>query len=64
MNAETAFAGIKPFNAFAAYEREREHSRKIEAQLLRAMMLLRLAVDRGKVVDPEAVNTFLRECAQ
>ena len=64
MNAVSQLVAVEPFNPMAAYEREREHGRKIEGQLTRACLLLRLACDRGQVVDRDAVRAFLRECAQ
>jgi hypothetical protein len=56
---------IVPFDSFAAYQREREHSRRMEALLTRSNTLLRMAcINGGKVQDVEAVRAFLRECAE
>ena len=54
---------IEPFNAYAAYERERAHSRKIEMTLSKALMLLRLECDRRELrgEDVDHLRVFLRE---
>lgn len=46
MNAPVKIEGIVPFNPFAAYERERAYSRKVEKMLARACDLLTLECDR------------------
>lgn len=55
---------IVPFDAYGAYQREREAHQQTYDRLLRSNMLLRMACDRGKVIDPEAVREFLRECGK
>jgi hypothetical protein len=56
---------IVPFDSYSAYQREREHSRRMEALLARSNTLLRMAcVNGGKVQDVEAVRAFLAECAR
>jgi len=52
------------FDAFAAYERERDHTRKVEGQLARACLLLRMACDAGKVADTATVRSFIQECGE
>jgi hypothetical protein len=58
-----AHATIAPFDAFAAYNREREHSRAIEQTLSKALMLLRLECDRRELrgEDVAHIRAFLKD---
>lgn len=64
MTVHTEIKAAAPFNPLGAYEREREHARKIEAQLLRATLLLRMACDADRVINKPAVRAFLEEVGQ
>lgn len=67
MNAQTAIkpasAGIIPFDSYAAYQREREYSRKVERQLSKALMFLEFSCDsreaRGE--DVSHLRAFIAE---
>ncbi len=56
---------IIPFDAYAAYQRERAHAGKIEATLSKALMLLRLECDRRELrgEDVAHIRAFLKEAA-
>lgn len=63
MNAEVA---IRPFNAFAAYQREREWARTLENRLSRALTLLSMECTRreGRGEDVSHIRAFIEEVSQ
>lgn len=58
----TVQTSILPFNAYAAYERERAHSRAVEQTLSKALILLRNECDRRKSrgEDVAHIDDFIR----
>ncbi len=56
---------IKPFDALAAYEREREWSRVIERRLSKALLLLRIEADRRELrgEDVSHIRKFIGEAS-
>ena len=54
------------FNAYAAYERERDHSRRIERDLTRALQLLGMECDRreGRGEDVAHIRAFIERASQ
>ena len=57
---------IKPFDAFAAYNRERDWARTVEQRLSKALALLRLECDRRDLrgEDVSHIRAFIAEAAQ
>lgn len=62
MNAMTE---IRPFDSYAAYERERAWTRTLENRLARAAALLRFEVYRRESAgeDASGLRAFIAECA-
>lgn len=62
MNAVTP---IRAFDAYAAYQREREHSRLMETRLATACMILRMECDRrqSRGEDVSHIREFLKRAA-
>ena len=54
-----------PFNAFAAYEREREENRRLYGMLFKAVTILRLDADRREArgEDVSHVRAFIKEAS-
>lgn len=54
------------FNSYAAYQREREHSRKLEQTLGKALELLRLECHRRELrgEDVSHIRAFIRGASQ
>ena len=63
MNAQT---NIVPFDSYAAYQREREHSRRIEHYLSRALILLAMECGRHELrgEDASVLRAFIKEAGQ
>lgn len=67
MNAQTAikpaYAEVIPFNSYAAYQREREYSRKIERQLSKALMFLEFSCNSREAQgeDVSHLRAFIAE---
>lgn len=55
--------GTRPFNAFAAYERERDYSRRVEALLSRSLALLEMETKRRALrgEDVAHLSAFIAE---
>lgn len=66
MNAPAKFDRVKPFNSFAAYQRERAHSRRMEQLLSKALMLLSMECQRRKLrgEDVEHIEAFITEASK
>ena len=62
MNAQT----IEPFDSFAAYNREREHARKIEGLLSKALILLGSTATRLELrgEDMAHIRQFITDAGQ
>ncbi len=56
-------ANIVPFDSYAAYQREREHARRIEQYLSRAIILLSMECGRHELhgEDASLVRQFIKE---
>jgi hypothetical protein len=63
MNAPAKVETFKPFNALAAYEAEREYSRKLERALSDALGLLDMECGRRALrgEDVESVRKFISD---
>lgn len=57
---------LEPFNSFAAYKREREHSRLLEQRLSKALSLLSMECSRRQLrgEDVEHIRDFIKEASQ
>lgn len=57
---------IIPFNALAAYERERDHSRRMETYLAKALLLLTMECSRRELrgEDVSHIRSFVTEASQ
>ena len=67
MNAQTKEAvAIKPFDAFAAYTREREWAREVESRLTRALQLLGMECSRRELrgEDVSHIRAFIAEASK
>ena len=65
MNAPVTIP-IEPFNAFAAYRRERDYSRKLEDKLSRALLLLSSECSRRELrgEDVAHIRAFVSEASK
>ena len=63
MNAQATITAEKPFDAYAAYQREREWTRTLEQRLFKACSLLRMECDRRELrgEDVAHIRAFVRE---
>lgn len=67
MNAQTAIKPASvdtiPFDSYAAYQREREYSRKIERQLSKALMFLEFSCNSREAQgeDVSHLRAFIAE---
>lgn len=63
MNAQTK---VEPFNAYAAYQREREYSRKLEHTLDTALSLLSMECRRRELrgEDVSEIRSFIKRAYQ
>ncbi len=55
-----------PFDPLAAYERERDHSRRMETYLAKALLLLSMEASRRELRGEEVghIRSFVREASQ
>lgn len=56
---------VQPFNPMAAYQREREHSRRIESTLSKALTLLGLECSRRELQGEDVghIRAFIQEAS-
>ena len=66
MNAVSKIEAAKPFDAYGAYLREREHSRRMEATLSRALTLLSMECGRRELrgENVEHIRLFIRDASE
>jgi len=66
VNAHAKIGSIEPFNAFAAYERERDWTRELETRLGKAMTLLRMECNRRELrgEDVAHIRAFIAEASK
>jgi hypothetical protein len=60
-----AISKIAPFDAYAAYQRERDWSREVEKRLSKALMLLGIECDRRerRGEDVAHIRAFISEAS-